>query len=122
MMLHGCTLENAIDINKALGAKIALIGDYIYIGSPNTSQPFVCSSLEPIKVVVLTKSIAVVFNQIQMEWHSDSVIRLSDSSIYAPAIIPDFPLTEWTDDLTQSLVEEGEFVYSLARSFCFETY
>lgn len=60
---------------------------------------------------------ACVLDQIQMEWHSDTLTRLTDSSVYVPAIIPDFPLTDWTDELTEGLVQEGAWsVWPLPRS------
>lgn len=58
--------------------------------------------------------------QHQMEWHAESVLYNKDNSVYAPSIIPNFPLTEWNEDLTDDLVEEGAFRCRVSRMALWE--
>lgn len=72
--------EGPIQVNRALGKAVAIVGDYINCGLP-------------------TPSFA------QMRYHSADVISLRGSSVYAPAILPNFSLEQWTDAMSASLAQ-----------------
>jgi hypothetical protein len=78
-VLPDWAVEGPIEINRALGKTISIIGDYIYC----------------------TLSSRAPFDQ--MRYHSPDVIRLRDYSVYAPAILPNFPLSQWTLALSEEL-------------------
>lgn len=44
-----------------------------------------------------------------MRYHSPDVIRLKDHSVYAPAVIPNFPLTSWTSEMSSELAENAAY-------------
>ena len=40
-----------------------------------------------------------------MVYHSSAVVYLRGSSVYAPAILPNFSLDQWTDAMSASLAQ-----------------
>lgn len=60
----------------------------------------------------------------QLEWHFGDVVRLKDTAIYAPAVLPSFSLRNWTqamsDDLADHLAEYNKEGVTVWLRFAYE--
>jgi len=72
--------EGPLQVNRALGKSFSIIGDYINCQLPSPSFA-------------------------QMVYHSSAIVYLRGSSVYAPAILPNFSLDQWTDAMSASLAQ-----------------
>lgn len=92
--------ESPIDINRALGKTASIVGDYIYIGSPNARNPFSQMTYHSPDVIKLRGELC--FANLPF-YHPRAHLCTPDFSVYAPAILPWFSLDQWTSDLSNEL-------------------